>query len=311
MRFSLSVLSSAALLLPILSAPISLADATTNLDLLAKAGVSFTGPAEFNPEAYQKLATLRKVFAGKTPTRTRKTRAVTRVKRLTNAERLRLKLPLNPPKRRDPTMQRRQEPSPEPFAPNVLGISLGVDLLGNNLGYVGASLSSSGQLQLGASVADALGLSISLGSSTKRGLAEELRIETKNAPADGLPLLALINGRDNENANLGKGSWHYLYVGTADYPGTEPNSRPSIDGYTSHEALTGMKEAFETDVWNLDTRTATISGTWINEDGAAVPVTLYEQAGVVLALADPEAFQAKYPAPIKPFTWKLVRDPKA
>ena len=33
-----------------------------------------------------------------------------------------------------------------------------------------------------ASVADALGLSISLGSSTKRGLAEELRVETKVSP---------------------------------------------------------------------------------------------------------------------------------
>lgn len=74
---------------------------------------------------------------------------------------------------------RRQEPSPLPFAPNAFGISLAVDLDDNNLGYIGAALSPSGQLQVGTSAAEALGLTISLGSPSKRGLAQELRIEVK------------------------------------------------------------------------------------------------------------------------------------
>ncbi|KAJ3519783.1 hypothetical protein NMY22_g13042 [Coprinellus aureogranulatus] len=310
MRLSLSILSGAALLLPILSSHATVAASVTTTQLLSQAGVNFTGPAEFNAEAYQKLATLRKVFASKTPTRTRKTRALTRAKRMTNAQRLALKLPLNPPRRRDTAKQLDRRASPMAAAPEILGISLAVDLAGNNLGYVGASLSSSGQLELGASAAEALGMSISLGSGspTKRGLAQELRIEVKQTTLNGLPLLALINGRDNENANLGSGSWHYLYVGTAEYPGTEPNSRPSTDGYTSYEASTGIKQAFETDVWKLDTRSGALSATWINENGTPIAVELYEQAGVVLALADPDAFQAKYPAPIRPFVWKLVEE---
>ena len=104
MRLSFSLLSGLLFLCALLAnaspAPLSPSD-------LSKVGIVFKGEAEYDPEAYKKLVALRKAFQPATATRTKPFRGGLQVAKskagrrgMTNAKRLALGLPLNPPVRR-------------------------------------------------------------------------------------------------------------------------------------------------------------------------------------------------------------------
>ncbi|EAU90077.2 hypothetical protein CC1G_08350 [Coprinopsis cinerea okayama7 len=263
-------------------------------DLMKHSGLTTPGPSEYNEEGYKILNKLRKMLPTKTKSRPQM--------RMTNAERLRKKLPLNPPVRRDGS--RRVAPrQASPLPPVVTEGGAGVfDENGDLIGYVSASLSPSGQMVMTTDENDVLSF-VTAYQPPVAGVSDFARITMANPD---FPIVGAIQGRDNSDASIGPGSPNYLYVGGVELPGTVPESPGEEIGNTYTDA-TGIDRLVQTDIWQVQTATGMVMARWVNPDGSIVNANAYMQGNNIYLLGDPDAFQAVYPDPIEPISIRVLQ----
>ncbi|TFK23208.1 hypothetical protein FA15DRAFT_705668 [Coprinopsis marcescibilis] len=270
-----------------------LATSTTALtisELLDKSGFNVKGPSVRNDEGYRKLAELTKSL----PTRVK---PAVRKSALTNAQRLARGLSLNPPKRRDEQVAKRQEPSPGPPVTDI-GSATVNDENGDFVGYVSNTFLLSGFMEITTNPSQALTLSVTYDSLAAN--PQNLQISGPGMPA-GFPLFGLIQGWGNTDGNIGTGSANYLYLGGVAAPGVPP-LQPGAELPNTWTGVTALDRLVQTDVWSFNPVTWELTASWVNTDLTVTPATLYMQDNVLLGLGDPAVFGDEYPEPLTPFT---------
>ncbi|EAU90079.2 hypothetical protein CC1G_08352 [Coprinopsis cinerea okayama7 len=283
--FSAAVLLSC--LLPFSTATSESSAAYTLEDLFKSSGLTKGNRlGEYSEEAYKNFGELKKLLPTSTRNRYKiKTPGGTTIKKMTNAQRLALGLPLNPPVRRDARAKQLMARQASSGPPEILSLNLGL------LDDIGGSTP----------------LTISLTVDSLVTQPTNLRITLPSIAEEDYPLLGLVQGRDNDNGYIGLGSPNYLVLARVDIAGTEPGSTGSTIIGNSFSDTTGLPRIAQTDVWRLNRLTGTIVPEWINPDGCYLPtlassgpLQLYIQNGVIYAIADIAAFLLHYPQPVVP-----------
>ncbi|KAF8911631.1 hypothetical protein CPB84DRAFT_936297 [Gymnopilus junonius] len=242
-------------------------------------------------------------------------------KELTNGERLARGLPLKPPTRRSKLhVARAAQASPVPTVTytGYIQVRSGAD----SLGYITAVGSASGLLKYTTDPTQAILVSISLPVGVTSASQADLTMLNANGP-----LLGLVQGRDDANANLGTGSFNYLYITGIALPGTDAGATPAIlsNQYSSSTNLARSAESsvvrlpksiLPQTIHNANQNSISIfyyyhyskverqrqyrgdGIQWINSDGSSPSVTAFEQGGFLYVGGDVPAFAARYPSPI-------------
>ncbi|KAG2011299.1 hypothetical protein CC2G_011438 [Coprinopsis cinerea AmutBmut pab1-1] len=297
--FSAAVLLSC--LLPLSTATSESSAAYTLEDLFKSSGLTKGNRlGEYSEEAYKNFGELKKLLPTSTRNRYKiKTPGGTTIK-MTNAQRLALGLPLNPPVRRDARAKQLMARQASSGPPEILSLNLGLlDDIGGNRGVLSTELTASGQLGLGSPGSTPLTISLTVDSLVTQ--PTNLRVTLPGIAEEDYPLLGLVQGRDNDNGYIGLGSPNYLVLARVDIAGTEPGSTGSTIIGNSFSDTTGLPRIAQTDVWKLNRLTGTIVPEWINPDGSSSgPLQLYIQNGVIYAIADIAAFLIHYPQPVIP-----------
>jgi len=213
---------------------------------------------------------------------------------LTNAELLRRGLPLNGPVLRRGTPVRRTTPSSGPLPPKTTtftGVIEVFDPNNNLLGYISENLINGAQYGIDPSIANALDVTF---QANPTGSTSQIDISAINSnPA--WPYLGLVQGRDDADYNLSPNSYQYLYIGGVDNPGTQPGDTPQS---ISNSYFNGSPRTAETSVWTFDADNGSLMPEWINTDGSTPAQQLFTQSNALYSSGNPDAFHARYPAPV-------------
>ncbi|TFK39516.1 hypothetical protein BDQ12DRAFT_705008 [Crucibulum laeve] len=220
----------------------------------------------------------------------------------TNAERLVRGLPLKPPTRRDSA--RRSGPSALPQVEKRGIIEITNTDNGQVIGYVSKNSFSKAQLRYQPAITDAVTVTFSANTGATSLTDARITLVDSDVGA-GYPLLGLIQGRDDTNANIASRSFHYLYFGAVAVPGTAPNT-PGAAVSNSYTGVTGSQRVAESDVWNIDLTTGSITPQWTNTDGSQPATDLFSQGTALYAGGDSAAFLSRYPSPLTHYTLKFI-----
>ncbi|KAF9054738.1 hypothetical protein BJ165DRAFT_1523218 [Panaeolus papilionaceus] len=221
--------------------------------------------------------------------------------RLTNGQRLSRGMPLNAPKPHR-TVQRRQEPSPQPNTPvSAVGSIIGPG--SSPVGYLGAITTDGAIFGVESQLVDSAIMIVERTSQT--AVENGVRITIPDSDiGQSYPILGLVQGRDNIDTNAGPGSYHYFYVSGVAQPGTAQGSTGG-DIANSYSATSGVTRAVQTNVWTVNYSTGEVTAVWINSDGTPVNLQLFVQGSVIYATADINAFQEEY-ASVTPITLRIL-----
>ena len=126
-----------------------------------------------------------------------------------------------------------------------------------------------------------------------------------DSPDRGYLHLGLVVGRDSTSANIGPGSFNYLYLDPTDSATIPP---PPDRNYFADS--TGLAKPGQSLVWNVDLTAAdpnnyTASPVWVNTDATLPTTYIFVQSNHVYAGGDPAAFLARFPAPVTTVTLYL------
>ncbi|KAF5339332.1 hypothetical protein D9611_009875 [Ephemerocybe angulata] len=255
------------------------------------------GKTIIQPPSYDK-SNLQKGDAPPTPTR---------VERITNAERLRRRLPLLPPaaKRSNALAPRasadrallprasfaRRAPLPRASCtalPNSIG-RLRIHRSDDDsfLGYVGGIWDEQNSYTY-STIADAL--RVQLSPSSGDGPLEIIAID--GGPDPAYPYLGAVGGSAGYNFNAKQMGYAYL-AGTGHTPA---NSPPSFNAGHSIQAL-GYQGPAESTVWSLDCLSLQVTPQWTNADGSQPPTSVFFDAegGWLALVGDFGEFTTTFP----------------
>jgi hypothetical protein len=228
---------------------------------------------------------------------------------LTNAERLRKRLPLLPPTRivarnggggddDDDKHHHKPHPSHVPKATYKGVIQVLAD--GNSLGYVAPDPNYWTPL-LTPDINSALSVSFQLHHGATSGSRLALTQLNDNRGTFFGPVV----GRDSTSSNISPGSFNYLYLDPIAAPGTAPGSTPqSVPSYFSTSS--GLDKQAETSVWNVNTVTGALAAQWINTDSTTPSTVFFVQSNHLYAGGDSDAFHSRFPAPVTVVTLKFI-----
>lgn len=123
----------------------------------------------------------------------------------------------------------------------------------------------------------------------------QVNLTAENLNESGFTLFGLVQGRDNTSANIGAGSFNYLYLGGVS--ATAPGATPQTNGnhFSTSQTLT---KASESAVWAIDVTAGTLVPVWVNLDGSTPTTFVFVQTDHVYAGGDPAAFMSRFPAPV-------------
>ncbi|KAH9485698.1 hypothetical protein JR316_0002610 [Psilocybe cubensis] len=238
-------------------------------------------PAEICDEQLMNPAAIRHYSSeAKRPTRT--------TRRLTNAMRLALGLPLNPPKSRRADARPQVSPVPQTTYEGLIEVRNLTD--SSSLGYISFRQRASGVFRIRPEVEHALIVTFSLdvGATFGSGIGFEMN------NADG-PLLGLVQGRENNGSDLSSGSANYLYFNGIGLPGSPPGSVPT-ELPNTFTLRTGEPRTAESSVWTVDLVTGQLSVVWTNSDGKpATPIHTWVQFNFLYAGGNPDLYQDLFP----------------
>ncbi|RDB21128.1 hypothetical protein Hypma_011845 [Hypsizygus marmoreus] len=227
----------------------------------------------------------------------------TRTSELTNGERLAQGLPIKPPTRRS-RGPKHPTPSPLPQHTKRGVIKVTESKTGAFLGYISKHTFGHAQYRYQPKRDDALVVEFKI--SIYKSFVTNVRLTAEDSNIPDFPLLSLIEGHENHNADLAPGSFHYAYIGGMAEPGTPPKSVPMSSPENSYSASTGYTEAAESDVWSFDAFTNHLVPRWTNWDGSRPAVHIFEQATAIYISGDVKAFKERFPAPVKHVTLEFV-----
>jgi hypothetical protein len=130
------------------------------------------------------------------------------------------------------------------------------------------------------------------------GSGSELNILPENADVPGF-FAGLVEGRDNANSVLSKGSFQYAYI--AGTKQTAPGACPAIVGNTYNPTRTS-----ESAVWTYNHGTGALTPYWVNPDKSIPKLCYFAQGTALYVGGDSAAFLAHYPAPITDIEFEFV-----
>ncbi|KAF8192686.1 hypothetical protein K438DRAFT_1762032 [Mycena galopus ATCC 62051] len=231
---------------------------------------------------------------------------------LSNAERVRRRLPLKSPVRRDSASKAiraaRSQTSPLPLVPysGVIQVFSGV----MSLGYVAPDPNYWTPL-LTPDITAALQVSFQLAQGSTSG--SQLDFTEPNDSRGSL--FGLVVGRDSTSADIATGSFNIQYLHLLFPPnlrsqlilhstagaGSTPAETPSYFSISS-----GLDKQSETSVWSVDLISGAVSAQWINSDGSSPATVMFVQSNHLYVGGDPNAFEARFPAPVTAVTLQFI-----
>jgi hypothetical protein len=218
---------------------------------------------------------------------------------LTNAERLKKRLPLLPPPTRI-LARHGDHPQPSPVPKVTYSGVIQVFTDGVSLGYIAPDPNYWTPL-LTPDINSALRISFQLDQGATSGSQLALTQLNDNRGTFFAPVV----GRDSTSSDIAPGSFNYLYLDPVAAPGTPPGSTPqSAPSFFS--TSTGLDKQTETSVWNVDLPTGALALQWINTDATTPATIVFVQSNHVYAGGDPNAFHSRFPAPVTPVTLKFI-----
>ncbi|KAF8645346.1 hypothetical protein AX16_007850 [Volvariella volvacea WC 439] len=173
---------------------------------------------------------------------------------------------------------------------------------GNVVGYVSRRRSVYATYRYEVEERNALTVQFNLPKSATSGVG--VRLSAENSDILNYSLVGLIQGRDSDSVDLGRGSWNYLYFGGT--IGTKANTPPTTVS-NSYSNRTNTPRAAASDVWNIDLATGSVVPQWINSDNSKPNMQLFCQGITLYASGDYQAFANRYPDPSFPI--KLTFSP--
>ncbi|KAH9479788.1 hypothetical protein JR316_0008383 [Psilocybe cubensis] len=161
-----------------------------------------------------------------------------------------------------------------------------------SIGYVSVTTEDGAIYRVDSALMNAAIVTVSSQATSASGTGLRVSVTGSDISAR-YPLLGLVQGRDNVDANIGFGSYHYLYLAGVALPGTSPQDSPTIIDNSYNDA-TELSLAAETDLWEINFSTGTMTTTWVNTNGTPENTVLFVQDGIIYAGGDMDAFANEY-----------------
>lgn len=165
---------------------------------------------------------------------------------------------------------------------------------GASLGWLRADALAGYGIRFGSPVSTT-GLIVNFTVDDSLTTASNLNLAMENSDIALFSYLGLVQGRDDSNATLQNGSFHYAYLTGTNQ--TAANATPQTVG-NAYTTATGTARSSESAVWAVDLTSLLLTPTWTNPDGSTPVLDLFGQSGILYASADQAAFFARYPAPV-------------
>lgn len=233
---------------------------------------------------------------------------------ITNAERLRRGLPLNPPVRRTPRpppksphQPHNPKPSSVPSVPSAPSkpqngfLEIYDSSSGDLVGFVARSFNEFGEYQVTTNLGDALAVEIDTGKASS-GFTN---IATTNGPDDKFPFFGAITGFGNDSPNLGLHHANYVYLGGVVETGL--HSLPTL-GENSFTSVTNIPQQIESAIWAYSSD-GSITAHWTNTDSSTpqmFPGIVRENGEEILVYTgDPDAFRGEF-LPVQIIKFRFV-----
>jgi len=182
---------------------------------------------------------------------------------MSNAKRLSLGLPLNPPVRRS-LAKKAHLAKRSSIPPLVVGGYILVTNLDTAtvLGYISPTFNDFKEYgNLVSTTSSALKVSLSYDALSP----SQIEITAINGADPSAPLFGGIVGYASSSDDLGSGNPNYQYIGGVTHT---PVGAPPTDSANSFEDATQIDENVESCIWNYNILTGALTPQWINTDGS-------------------------------------------